>query len=201
MDSADNTLARETYRQLRLKVGAKFDDIARQNVSQMACRKGCHQCCIAHLSVFKIERDHIAEFLQSSPKIAQAIAANNQRVHKRQDLCRYLDENGGCLIYQVRPLICMSHGVPIKWQKTTHEKIKKEPLEKNESIAPDQQPEKNQSNYDVCPLNFVDIPLAQLPEQAFIDIDTLNTLLSLLNRQYTADKDDHRYALEKIAHT
>ena len=70
------------------------------------CRSGCHECCIDGLSVFGIEAKNIAHhhghlLLFGKPH--------------PQGECAFLDESGQCRIYEHRPYVCRTQGLPLRW--------------------------------------------------------------------------------------
>ena len=83
--------------------------------------------------------------------------------------CQMLDKEGLCGIYDVRPLICRTHGFPILFQ------------------------EKEQWFADVCSLNFMDYSIENLEQDDFILVDILNQHLALSNIE--EGFDDERFEL------
>jgi Fe-S-cluster containining protein len=85
--------------------------------------------------------------------------------------CSLLAANGECLIYEVRPIICRSHGAPVTYR------------------------EGDVTRRDVCPLNFGGDTTGLDPEDS-LNLDLLNTLLALIARQFS--DDDDRTALKAL---
>ncbi|HEY0195830.1 MAG TPA: YkgJ family cysteine cluster protein [Kofleriaceae bacterium] len=79
----------------------------------MQCQSGCSDCCHVRLTITAVEaaaiRDHVAGL---APDARAALA----RV-AHPDRCAALDGTGRCRIYDARPLVCRSHGVPIRLQR------------------------------------------------------------------------------------
>jgi Fe-S-cluster containining protein len=85
----------------------------------IACRPGCKSCCVVNVSVLFPEGLAIAAYLQSLPETGQRRIAtrleelwravrglsDDERVSLRRP-CAFLDDNGWCLIYPLRPLLC-----------------------------------------------------------------------------------------------
>ena len=158
------------YLALVAKVDEKFAQILARHPAQFSCRAGCHSCCQPGLTISIAEFQHIALFLQDNPLIAGSMSAQDAHAGSR---CRWLDGQGHCTIYPVRPIICRSHCAPIKFQQNT------------------------QLRRDVCSLNFTNLSLAAIDALDFVDIDTLNTILSLINRRFDPDRHAERFALER----
>ncbi len=68
--------------------------------------------------------------------------------------------DGACAIYDQRPIICRSQGLPL--------------LTGEDERA-------------TCPLNFVSTDLASLEDSDVLNLNTLNTLLSVLHQVYCKD--------------
>lgn len=162
----DEALAR--YRELVAKVDATFAAIHSKHAAQMQCGRGCTSCCKPGLTVCAVENATIREYLSTHP-VAPA--------GDRTDRCSMLASDGACTIYPVRPLVCRSHGAPLAFK------------------------EQGQERRDVCPLNFATSAadagavLEALSPQDCINLDTLNTLLALINKAYAPAASLARYPL------
>lgn len=148
------------YLELRGRLDDKFSEIQDAYRAEMACAPGCHSCCKPGLSVSELEAGAIREFLARSPEslaAAQKAEAENPHHGKR---CTFLAAGGECTIYEARPLVCRSHGVPLQVSVKEDQKVR-----------------------DVCPLNFRQTALSELPAAYVLNLDTVNVLLSLLNQR------------------
>ncbi len=144
------------YRLLLAKVDAKVAEIAAHQAAQLACAAGCHACCAPDLTVAAVEAAAIAEFLAAhADKLSQVEALAVARPWGATR-CAFLNRDGGCAIYAVRPLVCRTQGLPIA-------------LENGELTA--------------CSLNFRD-GLTALPVGDRIDQKTLSTLLFVVNQRF-----------------
>ncbi len=151
----------EQYAELLRRLDEKFAEIQSKYPAEFSCRLGCHQCCVPNLTVGPLERDALRAYLQSRPEIAEQakqLEAENPHGGTR---CTFLQSDGGCLIYEARPLVCRSHGAPLQTRDPYNEQ---------------------QRFRDVCPLNFTTTEIASLPAESVLNLDTLNTLLSLVTR-------------------
>lgn len=157
------------YRAVLAKIDLKFAEIAAQHPARFACRAGCHGCCLPGLTVSRVERDHIAAWMETHGAAAPS-PIGDAAAH---DGCAFLGDVGTCTIYDVRPAICRSHGAPIRVRR----------------------PGAERPDLDVCPLNFTNIELSDLDAGTFIDVDTLNLLLFVVGRRYAPDDDGSRFAL------
>lgn len=172
-------LALENYRKFLARLDLKFGEIRSDRPADFRCGRGCHSCCLPGLTVSAVERENIARFLASEPGRLKTVRETSARDPHRGSRCRFLDAAGACMIYEVRPVVCRSHGAPLKFRA------------EGASGATDR---------DVCPLNFAGQPLEALPDSLFIDIDTLNTILAAIQLQFRPEGDpEERTALSPDA--
>lgn len=170
--------ALENYQTLLQKTDQKSEEIVGRYPDKINCGKGCHTCCIQGLTVNPLERESIRQHLARRPELLQASEANVRDNPHAGQRCSFLDRAGSCMIYEVRPIVCRSHGMPLKLaapatvQKTNTE-----------------------GGLDVCPLNFTDMNLKDVGSHYFINLETLNTILVLLNQQFDPENAEKRYLL------
>lgn len=103
----------------------------------------------------------------------------NQKPHG-EEFCDFLNTDGECMIYDVRPVVCRSHGAPIL-------------VPRDDDPVPNSEIE---LEGDVCPLNFESSDLAKLPASDWIRLDTLNTILAAIDREFDANKAGTRHSLD-----
>lgn len=97
--------------ELTAKVDAFFARVAARHGDDMQCATGCSDCCHVRLSVTAAEAAAIRELVASWPAAQRAALAD----HGPADRCSALDPaTGRCRIYAARPLVCRSHGVPVR---------------------------------------------------------------------------------------
>ena len=125
-----------------------FAAARRRYPDQMRCAKGCAACCILE-TVVPLEAVMIAEYLAS-------------RAHSRPmpdeaaaDQCAWLDQAASCRIYPARPIICRTHGLPLRY--------------------PDQ------LDPDICPLNLLETFSRDIDPQCVLDAERITTNLLRLN--------------------
>jgi Fe-S-cluster containining protein len=110
----------------------------------------------------RIEKEHIKQYLQKNPDVFARLQQIESEDPFKGSRCKFLAKDGSCAIYPVRPVVCRSHGAPIKLSL--------------DDIAAEVS--------DVCPLNFKGVALNTLSEQDHIRLNTLNTILAAVNEQY-----------------
>ena len=148
------------------KVDAFFGRVRDQYGAHLSCQAGCSACCDRTLSLFPVELVPIrATVLELPTEVRQRL---RQRAASEGPGCPLLEE-GQCLVYEARPVICRSHGAPVQVVD-----------------GPDLEPRR-----DVCPLNFQGaVRLDQLDDEHVLDVERLNVLLSLVNRMAVGEGAD-----------
>jgi Fe-S-cluster containining protein len=103
---------------------------------RLQCRRGCASCCVDGITVFEVEADvirrHHAELLAKGAPHAEGA-------------CAFLDDEGACRIYEHRPYVCRTQGLPLRWL----EELDDETVELR----------------DICPLNEEGEPIEELDEE------------------------------------
>ena len=152
------------YLNIREKVDLEFDRLFDKHRAQMACHEGCHDCCAPELSVTRVEADQIKSYLAEHPRLVERLQTLSVEDPHGGARCSLLDAAGRCSIYEVRPLICRSHGAPVLVQID----------EKREGL-------------DSCPKNF-QRGMSMLEVGDWINIETLNTMTALIDWRYALDQ-------------
>lgn len=97
--------AAEALSRLHTEVSLAADAIAIGHGERLQCRRGCAACCVDDLSVFAVEADRIRSL---APDVFQT--PPNQ-----PGACAFLDSEGACRVYQARPYVCRTQGLPLRW--------------------------------------------------------------------------------------
>lgn len=147
------------YRQLRAQVEGLCQRIEREQAAHLACRRGCDGCC-RHLRLFAVEAAALRAALRQQTPQRQALIRTRAAAAAASDPCPLLAD-GACLLYEARPIICRTHGLPLLVDAGGTGRV------------------------DYCPLNFAGV--ASLPGDAVIDLERLNTVLVAINRRYEAE--------------
>jgi uncharacterized protein len=101
------------YRELCGKVDAFFARVKGRHGAEMQCAAGCSSCCLGRLSVTAVEAEEIRATVATLPAEARRRAATRAAVEGKSR-CAALEEDGRCAIYPARPLVCRSHGLPVR---------------------------------------------------------------------------------------
>ncbi|MBK7824351.1 YkgJ family cysteine cluster protein [Nannocystis sp.] len=164
------TLARPelaaTLVQLRRRVDAHFDAALARSPAAFRCGPGCESCCHVRIGVFAVEaaaiRDALARLGDRDPALRARLRVQAD-APDHADRCALLVD-GRCAVYDDRPLICRSHGLPI--------------------AAADPHDPAASLRLDHCPLNFRDEPP---PRASILRLDAVNQPLAVLASLWDAD--------------
>ena len=152
------------YTSLRNKIDAESSRLEQLHKSQMVCSKGCDSCCES-LTIFPIEYYTIKEEIKNIKDIPK-----NRFINRFTKACRFL-VNGECAIYQSRPIICRTQGLPILYKS-----MKSDDFE-----------------LSACKLNFKDVDVSSFNLDNSLYMSPLNTELFLLNKEFVEENFNTKY--------
>ncbi|MBU4261876.1 MAG: YkgJ family cysteine cluster protein [Proteobacteria bacterium] len=144
----------QEYCDLVGRIDGEIKKTAELHGGRLQCEPGCSQCCTIS-SVLPLE----AELLR------QALVLLDEQVKKKMHAqaagspCPLLVDRL-CVVYQSRPIICRTHGLPIAYVDDERQAIE----------------------VSACPLNFADE--YDFDQQELFFIDPFNTELVTLNEEY-----------------
>ena len=144
---------------LHEKTDLFFDQVLARHRPRMRCAPGCISCCRHMPSVFPVEAWFIAHELRDDPAMHKLLQRLLKPVGNSDQAspCPLL-ERGRCAVYAQRPIICRSHGAPIKV------------------------PGRSADRFDVCPLNFDEPGMRRLVTvEDVLDLDRLNQILAVID--------------------
>ncbi|PIE34413.1 hypothetical protein CSA56_07695 [candidate division KSB3 bacterium] len=143
-----------------------FTAIQKKFHPYMQCSKGCASCCILE-TVVPLEAHVIASHQPASTFHRRP---EEQEFHEEKP-CIFLDHHE-CTIYDIRPIICRTHGLPLQY--------------------PDRE------GIDICPLNFVSFDLTTLDSPWIIDAANIAENLMRLNLAFCMLIQRPEIAAERI---
>jgi hypothetical protein len=159
--------------ELRTRVDRHFDAAVARTPRAFACRAGCSDCCQQRLTVFSVEAEPIRAALvqleRDDPELRERIRA---QAESDAESCPLLVEDR-CSVYDARPLICRSHGLPLGVPC-----------------------EEDALRLDHCPLNFTD-PGEPPPRASILVLEAVNRPLSALAQLW--DGHGSRISLVSLA--
>ena len=91
---------------LHQKIDAESLRLSSIHSKRLQCRRGCSSCCVDDITVFEIEADNIRQHHQTLLETATPHPPG---------ACAFLDDDGACRIYQQRPYVCRTQGLPLRW--------------------------------------------------------------------------------------
>jgi len=148
----------ENYRNLVARVDLLCSRIVREYCRDIACRKGCDECC-THFTISWIEAINLSVSVMSLPAEQASCIRRRAEAMSRNEACPLLLD-GSCLLYESRPIICRTHGLPILLRMNGSQMI------------------------DFCPKNFQRSDT--LPGSAVIDLDQLNEMMAAVNALFVS---------------
>lgn len=157
-----------SYEALRENVRELSENLSKQYREYLKCGAGCSACCQHDLSVFPVEAAWVRMATDRLPDEVQArIRAQAKTLANQEDgPCPFLVDDK-CAIYESRPLICMTQGLPLMFEA-----------------------EDGESEVDFCPLNFdTREGIESLTEDALVPLDSLNLKLAIANTLFRRSAD------------
>jgi len=128
--------ARQALRALHAEVDDSASSLARRHGARLRCARGCHACCVDDLTVFEVEAERIRS---QHPELLR------DGLPHPPGACPFLGDAGECRVYEDRPYVCRTQGLPLRW------------LEEGERADVVER-------RDICPLNAEGEPIEALPE-------------------------------------
>jgi len=155
--------ALKEYQKLITDVDQRCSRIISRHQDHIVCTKGCAgNCCRIHISVYPVEAVSLALALQKrSPDLRRRIRHKARHTNSFGP-CPLL-EDGACLMYDARAVICRTHGLPMLTEYRGHRSI------------------------GFCEKNFRN--LSPIPADDVIDLTHLNSLLASVNRRFVSAVD------------
>ena len=155
------------YEQLLDKVDLFNERVQAAQGQWLSCHRGCTECCRTQRTAWPVELDYIRKYLaQVPPELLKRLRARRQTPEIRDGAqCIFLAEDGACDVYEVRPVICRTHGPVVRV---------------------------DEGDLAWCDLNF-DTPqahevISQLREDSILNLGLLNGMLALINRQFCQEQ-------------
>lgn len=115
--SAPTTLRRLTanWRALAGRADPFFDQVLAAQGEHMRCGPGCDACCQQDLALCLLEGIVLLSGLERLPDPERQALAQAALIGAPP--CPLLDARGQCTLYDVRPIICRTHGLPILYRE------------------------------------------------------------------------------------
>jgi len=150
------------YQRLLNKVDEFNSRIIQRYRKNISCGYGCSDCCQQNLNLLPLEYSFLQKGFALLPepmkKIVRKRAAQGLGDHTP---CLLL-YHGACVLYERRPIICRTHGLPLFIMEGDKERR------------------------DCCPKNFTSYRLEVVPQTDFLHLERLNTILITINRVFAS---------------
>ena len=136
---------------LHTEVDTRAAALASRHRERLQCKLGCSGCCVDGITVFEVE----AERIRNGARELLATGAPHP-----EGWCAFLGSAGECRIYALRPYVCRTQGLPLRWID-----------------------EEAETEYrDICPLNDVEgEPLEELAAEECWTLGEVEERLARLN--------------------
>lgn len=152
------------YQKLKEDTDAVAKKLSGEHSSHLQCKKGCDLCCMDY-SILPVEFYAILEELKTSKFNKENIQFDD----KNEEDCIFL-KNHTCTIYESRPLICRTHGLPLLYTNNDEE-----------------------WELSNCELNFKDFDFENFSEKNTFPQDKFNSKLFLINREFIAEFEEEKH--------
>ena len=153
------TVITDTLSRFYKDVDREADRLSAEHAGRLQCGRGCSVCCVDDITVYTIEAQNI--------RAAHSDILTGGTPHEAGK-CAFLDEQGSCRIYEDRPYVCRTQGLPLRW------------LEERESGLVELR--------DICPENDSGILLKTLEPEAFWTIGPWEGRLARLQAETNAGR-------------
>ena len=167
---------------LHEKISNQASKLTKLNSKRINCKLGCSGCCIDNITVYKVE---------STPIIANYKALLKTGVPHKLGKCAFLDQTGACRIYEHRPYVCRTQGLPLRWREA--------------DLGSGEEEDEEFEFRDICKLNDLPVDgefptIVELPEEYCWSIGKFEFLLSELQREFQGctEKEDGGEVLERV---
>jgi len=152
------------YKKLRDDADAVSEKLIGEHSSQLQCKKGCDMCCMDY-SILPVEFYAILDELKK-----RNFKPNNlQQNTTNEEDCIFL-KNHACTIYESRPFICRTHGLPLLYTNNDGE-----------------------WELSTCELNFREFNFENFSEKNTFLQDKFNSRLFLINREFIAEFEEEEH--------
>lgn len=150
------------YYSLRKEIDSLCESLEKVHEKQLNCKKGCDLCCMA-ISVFPVEFYAIKAELDLE-------SLSGLPVPKDEVQCRFLVDHS-CTIYQSRPVICRTHGLPLLYMGM----------------------DSDEYELSLCELNFTEYDFEDFDEENTYPMDRINSQLYQINKNFVAGFEGGKY--------
>ena len=149
------------YRQLRDEVSELSKKLSALHKDHMECKKGCSECCM-NFQVLPVEYFSMLDEIKQNPP------TEISNLNEDAEACNFLSKDL-CQIYQSRPFICRTHGLPLLFMNQ----------------------EGDAWELSACPLNFTKFD--DFHTENTFPQDTYNSKLFLINQEFVKNYPEESF--------
>lgn len=150
------------YFELREKIDELAGSLEKLHHNHLSCKMGCDLCCMDY-SIFPVEFYSIANALKTKDIQVDIPNVNTD------NSCVFL-KNHKCTIYEERPIICRTHGLPLLYMN-----------------------EESEWELSACELNFTEFDMEEFTNENTFPQDKFNSELFMLNKEFIAGFSEKEY--------
>ena len=105
------------YLRLRDEITERASVLFERYAPHVQCRRGCSSCC-DEITVLPIELEPLRTWLleHGIPRSPQPGDPDSGRGETRRPRCAFLGRGGECTVYDGRPVICRTYGLPLAYR-------------------------------------------------------------------------------------
>lgn len=152
----------ETYYALRNQIDSLANRLENMHRNHLSCKMGCDLCCMDY-SIFPVE------FYSIKKALKEKAAGLNVAEKADNSSCVFLKDHK-CSIYDERPIICRTHGLPLLYVN-----------------------EESEWELSACELNFTDFDMDDFSNENTFPQDKFNSELFLLNKKFISEFTEKEY--------
>ena len=154
----------DDYFRLRENIDKRVQILEQEHKKHLRCKSGCDLCCMDY-NIFPVEFYSILQKLKEQKFKLQPTPTGEDD----SSCCVFL-KNHNCTIYQSRPIICRTHGLPLLYTN-----------------------EDDEWELSTCELNFTRFDFSRFSEKNTFAQDVYNSKLFVLNQNFIAKFSDKDY--------
>jgi uncharacterized protein len=152
------------YIRLRNKIDTLSQKLEKEHKTHMVCKKGCDLCCMDY-NIFPVEFYAILDELKAKGFSPEPVE------NKDENACVFL-KNHQCAIYDSRPVICRTHGIPLLFAN-----------------------DESEWELSACELNFTEFDFEDFTFENTFPQDKFNSKLFILNKEFINEWKDKKYEM------
>jgi Fe-S-cluster containining protein len=169
------------YELLEKRIDADFVNMRAKFSTRINCKRGCSSCCKPNLDIGTMEAAYLKLKIENNPALKLKLEHLKIENPHQSQRCEFLEADGACGVYEIRPLMCRAFGGPSQYQTASGE-IK----------------------MGICELNQEGFDLLHMKSEDVLDMNWITRLIGALNLAYSPEgkrlKERFALSLNAILH-